>query len=353
MRFENYTLTNLALAGLLFLGGCGGGSSDGSSSGGIGIPSASNPAITPPSTTPVAINTGAPETNRMIAAAVFQAVDGASVTTELALGLVPVGVQVSGSAAESRRLTLVEIVRRHAEKIKDHKLSGSVTGVQTVDTLQCFVGGTDTFVFDDVSGNASQIFVNCDDGFGVVLHGTLSSVINSFSGGTGNFTVNATVTIDLSVKTTGITPVEELVTQGSMSFTATFSGTTIDIAITNASLLSSVGGVTEQFVNFNLTVVEDGAGNVTVTSSTPFTFASTTIGGVVTVDIVTPIVFGAFDFHPSSGVIEITGAPGKIILTIQGPLDADGVRIQVFSDSAGTVLVDDFTLTWTQFEALI
>src|SRR5712691_4064952 len=93
--------------------GCGGGGGGGD--GGPAIPTASNAAITPPPTTSVAIATGAQTTNTTIAAAAFQAVNGAGV---VGMGngnsITPLGIEVTPVATETMRLTVVELVRRHA-----------------------------------------------------------------------------------------------------------------------------------------------------------------------------------------------------------------------------------------------
>src|SRR6185503_13134479 len=127
--------------------------------------------------------------------------------------------------------TFGAIVRRHAEKLKDHE--PSATGAVEVETQACAGGGTATFVFDDANLSATEVFVNCSEG-GAVVHGTVSSstisVIESLGATVGSpytATVNAAFTMDLSVATS---PGSSVVTQGSFNFSARFSGTMVAAA---------------------------------------------------------------------------------------------------------------------------
>ena len=355
-------------AGLIGCGGGGGG-------GGPAIPTASNAAITPPPTTAVPITTGAQATNTTIAAAAFQAVNGAGLQT---IGNIPSlagAVTTAPTATETTRLMIAEIVRRHAEKIKDYMGSAPVAGAQIVQTVPCSVGGTETFVVDDMSGNFSQIFVNCDEG-GVIFHGTISStgvssnfMLGSTPSSPYNISIAATITIDLSITT--VSPAAVLVSQGSFSFSVALSGTMVDNGaggvmpdfpthtqthITGPSLLASDGVNREQLSNFALTVVDDDVTvATTINSGSHFTYANSAsaINGAVTVTIATAIHYAFEGAHPDAGVIEITTtSPGMIKVTFSSV--APLIMVQVYSDTAGTSLADTYnTLTWDQFEALI
>jgi hypothetical protein len=224
-------ITTLLILGLAACGGDGGDGGDGG--GGGGIPTATNSAITPPPTTPVAITTagGATSpTNQGIAANAFQASEGALSSAAAASPLL--GAVADNGGTQAKRDTLGAIVRRHAEKLKDHKsfVTGAVhpvTSAVQVATQPCTGGGTITFAFDDASLSATEVFVNCIEG-GTVVHGTISSSnvgvsqnLGSFVGSPYTITVSATFAIDLSVATTA--PVSTFVTQSSFSFTTTFS----------------------------------------------------------------------------------------------------------------------------------
>ncbi len=359
-------------AGLI---GCGGGG------GGPDIPTASNPPITPPPTGAVAIATeaSAPDVptataiatkNKTIAAAAFQALDGAGLQTiGNATGVV--GLEATPAVTETRRLTVAEIVRRHAEKIKDYKGSASFTGAQIVQTIPCFVSGTDTFVFDDVHGNSSEIFVNCDEG-GVIFHGTISSTgvsanvtLGSTVSSPYNISVAATITIDLSIVVTS--PAEVLVSQGSFSFGVAFSGTMesdgaggvvpgfpthTETHITGPSLLASDGVNSEQLLNFDLTSVDDDTAGTTLTGHFTYANSAGAINGAVTVNITTPIHYAPGALHPTAGVIEITTTASQGMIKVTFASVAPLVTVQVYSDTAGTTLADTYTPTWTEFEAL-
>ena len=361
-----------ALAGGLF--GCGGGGSGGG--GGPAVPAAGNAAISPPPTTAVAITTGAQTTNTTIAAVALQAVNGAGV---VGIGngnsITPLGVEVQPAATKTMRLTAVELVRRHAGTIRDRKPSASVTGALVVDTTPCFVGGTQTLVFDNMnmSGNFSQIFVHCDEGGGAVFHGTISSTGVSFSSTLGNNagdpyteSVAATMAIDLSVTTAS--PPGVLVSQGSLSFSSSFSGmmepdgvggvtpgfpTHFETRIFGTSLLGSDGVNSEQLSNFDLTAVDDDAAGTTFNGH--FTYANSAINGAVTVNITTEIQFASGAVHPHAGVIEITSSvSGKIKVTILNDVSSSSpsVQVDVFANATDTIPVNTYQLTWADFDAL-
>jgi hypothetical protein len=359
-------ITTLLVSGLAACGGSGGGGGGG---GGGGVPTATNSAITPPPTTPVAITASGgatSQTNQSIGANAFDASAGAMGNATTASGLLA-GVQADDTRAT--RETLGAIVRRHAEKLKDHK--SSLTDALQVATQPCSGGGTITVAFDDANNNATEVFVNCSEG-GTVAHGTLSSSnvgvsqnLGSTPGSPYSITVTATFTIDLSITTTS--PAASAVTQGSFTFTAGFSGTMeaaanggvqpgvpnrVQISMSGASLLVSNGTVREGLSNFSVSVDDnDALGRTTVSGG--YTYASTTIGGSVTVTVSPAIVYqpqGAL--HPSSGAVTITssGSPGKIVVTvISSPVV--GVKVDVYATAGGAV-TDTANLTWAQADAL-
>jgi len=364
-------VTTLLILGLASCGGDGGGGG-----GGGGIPSATNSAITPPPTTAVAITAAGgttSQTNQSIAGNALQASDMAS-TTASAAGVLPglTGVQAD-SGTQAKRDTLAAIVRRHAERLKDHK--SSVTGVLQVATQPCSGGGTLTVAFDDASNSATEVFVNCNLG-GIVTHGTVSSsnvsvtpeLVGSTVGSAYRISVSASFNIDLSFTTTA--PASTFVTQSSFTFTAKFFGTMqadgaggvqpgpqnrTQITMSGGSLLASDGALRELLSNFSITVDDDDTlGRTTISGG--YTYASTAINGAVTVNVplAKAIVFqpqGAS--HPNSGEVTITslGSPGKIVLTvISSPVV--GVRVDVFANVADMVATNSSNLTWAQVDAL-
>jgi len=359
-------LATLLIFGLAACSGGGGG--DGG--GGGGIPSATNSAITPPPTTAVAITTAGgvtSQTNQSIAANSFQASDGALDNAAAPSALV-VGVQADNSGTQAKRETLAGIVRRHAEKLKDHK--SSVTGAVQVATQPCSGGGTLTVAFDDANLSATEVFVNCNQG-GIVIHGTISSSnvgvsqnLGSTVGSPYSITVSASFTIDLSITTASASTV---VTQSSFNFSITFSGNMeaaanggvepgfpnrVQLAMNGAGLLTSDGTVRELLSSFSIFADDnDTLGRTTISGN--YTYASTIIGGSVTVNISPALVFqpqGVDD--PSSGAVTITssGSPGKIVLTvIASPVV--GVRVDVHANAAGPV-TDTVNLTWAQVKDL-
>jgi hypothetical protein len=366
-------VTTLLIFGLAACGG-----DDGGGGAGGGIPTATNSAITPPPTTAVAITTagGATSTtNQSIAANAFQASDGALSSATTALPLV--GALSDNSGTQAKRETLRAVVRRHAEKLKDHQSEklkddqSSATSAVQVATQACSGGGTITFAFDDANLSATEVFVNCNEG-GFVMHGTISSSnvgvsqsLGSFVGSPYTVTVTATFAIDLSIST--VAPASSVVTQGSFTFTTAFSGSMeaaanggvqpgvpnrVVISMSGASLLSSNGTDRERLSNFSISIdYNDTLGSTTISGG--YTYASTIIGGSVTVSISPALVYqpqGAL--HPSSGAVTITSpaSPGKIVLTvISSPVV--GVRVDVYADAGGPV-TDTVNLTWAQVDAL-
>jgi hypothetical protein len=358
-------VTTLLISGLASCGGDGG-----AGGGGGGIPTATNSAITPPPTTAVAITTAGgvtSTTNQSIAANATQASDGAMSSGITASGLV--GVQADSSGAQAKRETLAAIVRRHAEKLKDHKVS--VTGALQVATQPCSGGGTLTVAFDDANLSATEVFVNCTEG-GIRMHGTISSsnvnvtpAFGSTVGSTYTVNVTASFTIDLSIATTA--PALTVVTQSSFNFSTTFSGNMeadgaggvqpgapnhVQLAMNGSGLLTSDGTVRELLSSFSF-FIDDNDTLARTTISGNYTYASTMIGGSVTVNISPSLVSQPQSAaHPISGAVTITSSAsaGKLVLTvISSPVV--GVRVDAYANAAGSV-TDTVNLTWAQVDAL-
>src|SRR3989442_11186835 len=125
--------------------------------------------------------------------------------------------------------------------------------------------------------------------------------------------------IDLSVTTAS--PPRVLVSQGSLSFSSSFSGmmepdgvggvtpgfpTHFETRIFGTSLLGSDGVNSEQLSNFDLTAVDDDAAGTTFTGLFTYANSAGAINGAVTVNITTPIHYALGALHPTAGVIEIT-----------------------------------------------
>jgi hypothetical protein len=177
--------------------------------------------------------------------------------------------------------------------------------------------------------------------------------------------VTASFTIDLSIAT--VSPASTFVTQSSFTFAAGFSGSMepaagggvqpgvpnrVQISMSGAGLLTSDGTVRELLSNFSMSVDDnDTLGRTTISGG--YTYASTIIGGSVTVNISSPLVYqpqGAL--HPSSGTVTITSSgPGKIVLTvISSPVV--GVRVDVYANAADASPTDTANLTWAEADAL-
>jgi len=361
-------LTTLLIFGLAACGGSGGGGGGG---GGGGIPTATNSAITPPPTTPVGITTGAgamPANQSIAANSVQSSNEAVSNAGTITTATSPAGVQAADSGTHAVPNNLAALVRRQAEKIKDHQ--PSLTGAVQVQTQQCAGGGTFTDAFDDANGSLTVVFVNCNEG-GEVTHGTISLSNVGVSQNLGptpgtpySFSVSATFNIDLSV--TAGPPASSVVTQGSFTFTVGFSGfmqavpgggtqpgpfIQAQVSMSGASLLSQQNGtVRELLSNFSITVVDDNAqGRDTITAGSGYTFASTAINGSVTVNVTQPIIQPHGSSRPTAGVITITSSAsnGMIVVTVISTPPA-GVKVDV-SDGVTT---DTKNLTWAEVDAL-
>jgi hypothetical protein len=271
------------------------------------------------------------------------------------------GSQLDNGGAQAGRR---RIVRRHASLRTTRLRDCRATGADT--KLQC--GRAVTVAFDDANGAATEVFVNCNEG-GTITHGTVSSSnvgvsqnLGSTPGSPYTVSVTATFTIDLSI-TTGL---KRLVNQGSFTFTAAFSGNMqaaanggvepglpnrVQISMIGASLLTTNGTSRGQLSNFSMSVDDnDTLGRTTISGG--YTYASTIIGGSVTVNISQPIVYqpqGAL--HANSGAVTITssGSLGKIVLTVISSVA--GVRVDVYADASGPV-TDTANLSWATVDAL-
>jgi len=363
-------ITTLLIFGLAACGGSGGGGGGGGAS--AGMPTASNAEITPPPTAALSITTSggvASTTNQRIGVSGFNASDAALVSASNATNASEIATsQASSTQAGSE--TLAAIVRRHAERLKDHQ--GAATSAVQINTQACSSGGTRTFAFDDANLSATEVYVNCNEG-GTIKHGTISSSnvgvsqdLGSTPGSPYTVTVAATFTIDLST-TTGL---KKVVNQASFTFTVAFRGNMeaaanggvqpgvpnrVQISISGTSFLAQSGTIRSRLSNFSLSVDEDDTlGRTTISGG--YTYASTLIGGLITVTVsqLQPIVYqpqGAA--RPSSGAVTITssGSPGKILVTvISSPVV--GVRVDVFANAADALPTDTANLTWAQVDAL-
>src|SRR5439155_3110670 len=136
----------------------------------------------------------------------------------------------------------------------------------------------------------------CNEG-GTVTHGTISSSnvdvtpdLGSMVGSAYTISVTATFAIDLAV---GISPASSVVTQGSFTFKAGFSGNMVaaanggvkpgvpnrlQLSMSGASLLTSDGTVRERLSDFSLSVDDNDMLATTIVSG-GYTYASTIIGG--------------------------------------------------------------------------
>lgn len=124
-----------------------------------------------------------------------------------------------------------------------------------------------------------------------------------------------------------------LAIQGDISMSVAVDGAGVQTqTLSGSSFASQFNNEAFQLTNYNLTaVVDPGAGTTTETST--FTYASTSMGGSVTVQTVMPFVTNVGDLYPSSGQVVATGSNGsKCRLTA---LDNVNVLLEVDADGVG------------------
>jgi hypothetical protein len=181
------------------------------------------------------------------------------------------------------------------------------------------------------ASSISETFSACSDFPGESINGAIT--ISSIASTPSSF--SASVSINLTFSATGS---PDLSFSGSFGVSETGIGTNaVTITLSGTDLFLQQGSDTQRLGNFTFsTTIDPTAGT---TDSASFTFASTAIGGSVTVTTLTPFQTSPGREFPHTGAIQIVGMNGSTIrvtvngdetgatpqLTIQLDADGDGI----------------------------
>lgn len=242
------------------------------------------------------------------------------------------------------------------KKIAEHQYAPqSVSGAVT--TSNCDSG---TMSFDTNGSNTAAptyytiTFNNCVI-FGTTTNGTIELSSLSILPSTGTPTsISATFTFNFTATnasaSAGI--------YGGFDIAATGIGSTTRIdSISGTTLNFKVGSKYETLTNFAFTSSYDNTASFTGYSDTVhYSFASDVILAGFDFHTVNPLVRNGFDFYPSSGQVEITGANStKLKVTVDGTdlnkgTGSGHVLLQLSTDN-GAIYGAAVTRTWTQLAA--
>lgn len=290
-----------------------------------------------------------------ISAANARAVTGDAIgagmgSLELGGSLGLVGVETSNAAPNNRVLS--RLTANAVKKIMEQRSAPeSVTGVVT--TLPCsgVTGDTasGTFSLDDFNGTTSvqMTFTNCKFDATETTNGTMtfSNLTDTVSGTSG------TVSLNLTTTATGGSAVT---VTGGFTFAITGVGTATETTVmTGSSLTMTEGALTETFSSFSFTSVFDINARI-YTDSANFTLTSTTLGGSITFETLTPFQSNEVNLYPHVGVVHITGAGSTSLhVTILGneTLGGPQVRIDFDADGATPVVYENTSfVAWSALE---
>ena len=196
--------------------------------------------------------------------------------------------------------------------------------------MNCLVSGSITIDVPDAS-TVSETFNACSDFAGESVNGAI--VMSGIASTPSTFSASVSTSLTFS-----IVGFPDQTFTGAFAISETGIGTTlVTIAISGAELFLHSGTNTERLASFTLTTTIDTTTSATSDTVT-FTYASTEIGGSVTVTTLTPFQTSAGREFPHAGAIQIAGANGsKIKLTVNG--DETGatpqVTIQLDADGDG------------------
>jgi hypothetical protein len=224
-------------------------------------------------------------------------------------------------------------------------------------------GGSITFTFDviDILVFASGMFsagdtvlieyVNCDEGFGEIINGTIDATVNSFAGDVLSGAYQLTMAMNLAdfqidigsdVFTSNGDATASLDTRVALYVSASVSG---GMMTTDANSSSEVltNYSSAQTLDLNLDPTE-------YTLNASGTLDSTQLDGIVAYS--TPVEFLGFDLNnPHQGEFLVTGETGSARLIAQA--NAVDVIIEVYSSSDGSGdPIETINTTWAELAAM-
>jgi len=315
----------IASAAIAALASCGGGGGDG---GGVSVPAATT------------LNaTNAENVAHNVAVAVLNPTGAAGGASPLSAG---------GQSSTPARTHFLSRFTSQIGRVKQQLQSPSAILAGLIQTFPCAISGTVTLNIADNGTSASLTFNACSDIAGETLSGsiTLSNITATATSFSATETINVTVTVVGPPSTT-------TTTTGSLTVSETGIGTTTTTTtLSGTEIVTTQGANTERLINFSFSSVFNSVTSI-FTDTISFTYASTEIGGSVTVTTPTPFQTNLANTRPHTGVMLIVGASGgRIRITVLGneTAVAPQVRIELDADNNGAF---ETTLdrTWAQLEA--
>jgi hypothetical protein len=171
-------------------------------------------------------------------------------------------------------------------------------------------------------------FSSCSEVPGESISGSIA--ISNIAGIATNFT--ASISVNLTFSTTGF-PDESFA--GSFTMALSKVGTVTTVTLSGAEILTHAGTNYERLGSFILQSVTDLNTSVT-TDTVTLSYASTEIGGSVTITTITPFQTIDGRAFPHAGVIQIVGASGgKIRVTVLGDETGPVPQVRIELDAAG------------------
>jgi len=198
-----------------------------------------------------------------------------------------------------------------------------------VQTFPCAFGGSRS---EDATQNSATVtFNNCSEATGESISGSIA--ISNITGAATSF--SASVSVNLTFSATGF-PDESFT--GSFTMSLSTVGAVTTITLSGGEILTHTGTNFERLSSFTLVSSSDSSSLVR-TDSVTLTYASTEIGGSVTITTTKPFETIDGRTFPHAGAILIVGASGgKIRVTVLGDetLPAPQVRIELDADGDDT-----------------
>jgi hypothetical protein len=193
-------------------------------------------------------------------------------------------------------------------------------------------------------------FASCTDA-GITINGSfmLSNILGTAP---GNF--SASVSINLSITASGFAG-ENFSGSFSISVsTTTTTPTTTTITLTGTNISRQIGTDAELLRSFTFTAVIDSTNNETDTVA--FNYASTKIGGSVTVSTSVAFQTSSTSSFPHTGTLIIVGAPAMmgannstIRVTVLGDETLVGTQVTIELDANGSgTFGSPVNYSWTQ-----
>jgi len=211
--------------------------------------------------------------------------------------------------------------------------SGVLAGLTEV--VQCDTGNITlsdnrTIVSDPIT-SGSETFNACaftDTGITFTTNGSIT-----FSNITAT---SATVSFNLTFTISDPTASISFTQSGNLTITETTSGTETMTTLLGTEISTTFGSFLERLSNFSFQSTFDSATNVII-DTVSFTYASTVIGGSITVTTPTPFQTDLdLESFPHAGVMQIVGASGSTVrVTVQGNEFASSPQIQIQVDADG------------------